>query len=254
VAQKPKIVSWGRKQGAKYGEPSDDPEWVRRRRRTANQVLCYLRAALYLALDLGYIDTDKGWRRVKPFQRVARLPNPQCIELNVVARLIEVCPSHVSDAVKAALVTGCRIGDLIKMRVGDYRRDVGRVRVPISKTGNLIYVSLSIEGIEFFERAVSGREEQEVLLADSEGLPWEDQRLRAEFRKYQVKAGIDPTVTFTNLRHTYASQAVMAGLPMKVVSTQLGHVNTRMVESVYGHLTDDYMTEEIRKAMPRLFT
>lgn len=38
-------------------------------------------------------------------------------------------------------------------------------------------------------------------------------------------------------RHTYAVRAVRAGTPLKVVATQLGHVNEQMVVKVYGNFT-----------------
>jgi hypothetical protein len=42
--------------------------------------------------------------------------------------------------------------------------------------------------------------------------------------------------SFHALRHTWASLAVMGGVPLLVVAKNLGHVDTRMVEKHYGHL------------------
>jgi integrase len=62
---------------------------------------------------------------------------------------------------------------------------------------------------------------------------------------------IDPPVTFHMLRHTWASLAVMGGVPLVVVAKNLGHVDTRMVERVYGHLAADYVASAIRSGAPR---
>jgi hypothetical protein len=42
----------------------------------------------------------------------------------------------------------------------------------------------------------------------------------------------------------------MAGAPLIVVAQNLGHRDTRMVEKHYGHLTDNYFAETIRRTAP----
>ena len=53
-----------------------------------------------------------------------------------------------------------------------------------------------------------------------------------------ARAKIKPAVGFHQLRHTWASLAVMNGVPLMVVARNLGHANTRMVEKHYGHLAE----------------
>jgi len=65
------------------------------------------------------------------------------------------------------------------------------------------------------------------------------------------RAAIEPAVGFHQLRHTWASHSVMAGMPLAVVATNLGHTDTRMVEKHYGHLAPSYVAEAIRKHAPR---
>lgn len=52
------------------------------------------------------------------------------------------------------------------------------------------------------------------------------------------------------LRHTYASQLVNKGVPMKVIANQLGHTTTKYVEEWYGHLANDTVLNEIDKLDP----
>jgi integrase len=65
------------------------------------------------------------------------------------------------------------------------------------------------------------------------------------------RAHIKPRAGFHILRHTWASHAVMAGMPLLLVARNLGHRDTRMVELHYGHLAPDYAANEIRRAAPR---
>jgi len=64
-------------------------------------------------------------------------------------------------------------------------------------------------------------------------------------------AKIKPRVSFHVLRHTWASLAVMNGMPLMVVAKNLGHVDTRMVEKHYGHLAPSYITAAIHAGAPR---
>jgi integrase len=64
-------------------------------------------------------------------------------------------------------------------------------------------------------------------------------------------ARITPPVSFHVLRHTWASLAVMNGVPLLVVAKVLGHSDTRMVERHYGHLAPSYIAEAIRAGAPR---
>jgi integrase len=66
-----------------------------------------------------------------------------------------------------------------------------------------------------------------------------------------ARAKIAPAITFHILRHTWASLAVMAGVPLMVVAKNLGHSDTRMVEKHYGHLAPSFITEAIRAGAPR---
>jgi integrase len=63
-------------------------------------------------------------------------------------------------------------------------------------------------------------------------------------------ARIDPPTGFHTLRHTWASLSVMSGMPLLVVARNLGHVDTKMVEKHYGHLSPSYVADTVRKHAP----
>ena len=62
---------------------------------------------------------------------------------------------------------------------------------------------------------------------------------------------ITPPIGFHGLRHTWASLAVMAGMPLMVVAKNLGHRDTRMVEMHYGHMAPNYVADAVRASAPR---
>jgi len=48
-----------------------------------------------------------------------------------------------------------------------------------------------------------------------------------------------PQISVHTLRHTYATTALLNGVPMHVVSRNLGHSSIMISADIYGHLTDD---------------
>ena len=44
----------------------------------------------------------------------------------------------------------------------------------------------------------------------------------------------------------------MRGVPLAVITKQLGHADTRMVEKHYGHLAPSYVAETVRAAFGTL--
>src|SRR5437763_11311477 len=61
---------------------------------------------------------------------------------------------------------------------------------------------------------------------------------RKHWRPAQVKAGIDPVRGLYDLRHTYATCALRAGVPVFAVSRFMG-TSIAMIDRHYGHLAND---------------
>jgi integrase len=230
---------------------ADDDEAVRRRRSTANRLLAILRAALTHAWREGRIPSDHAWRRVKPFENVtaARI---RYLTIAEGKRLINACDAtDFRNLVRAALETGCRYGELCRLKVADFHRDSGTVAILKSKTGRARHVVLTDQGAAFFAGLCAGRPGSELMLHRSDGEPWRPSNQTVPLAAACRRAGISPLINFHGLRHTYASLAIMAGAPLHVVGKNLGHADTRMVEKHYGHMADSYVADTIRAAAPR---
>jgi integrase len=113
---------------------------------------------------------------------------------------------------------------------------------------------LTEQGADFFKQHCAGRAGSELMLRHADGSPWKKSEQSRPMRGACAHARITPAVGFHQLRHTWASHAVMAGVPLMVVARNLGHVDTGMVEKHYGHLSESYVTEAIRAGAPRYGT
>jgi integrase len=88
------------------------------------------------------------------------------------------------------------------------------------------------------------------LLPKRDGSSWAAAHQIRPMADASKHAKINPPISFHGLRHTYASLAIMNGVPLMVVAKNLGHSDTRMVEKHYGHLAQNFITDAIRKAAP----
>jgi len=59
-------------------------------------------------------------------------------------------------------------------------------------------------------------------------------------------------VTYHTLRHTFASNLVMAGVDLFTVARLLGHAKTDEIEQVYGHLAPEHRQAALRRLGDRL--
>jgi integrase len=222
----------------------------RARRSSANRIWTILRAALNHAFQNGKAASDLAWRRVKPFKNVdaARL---RYLTIAEAKRLINASEPDFCLLVQAALQTGARYSELARLTVSDFNPDVGIIQIRQSKSGKPRHIVLTDEGVALFKQLAAGRAGDAPMLPKADGSSWDMSHQLRPMAEAVKRAKIKPVISFHGLRHTWASHAVMNGMPLMVVARNLGHADTRMVEKHYGHLAPSYVADEIRKSAPR---
>ena len=230
----------------KFRAADDSPEAVRRRRSSANRVLTILKAALNHAYQERKVSSKDAWASVKPFREVdgarVRYLSDKEAKLLVNASDVEFKP-----LVQAALLTGCRYGELVALVASDYSADAGTLHIRISKSGKPRHVVLTDEGKDFFKAMTAGRAGAAAIFIKANGSRWGTSHQQRPFKAAVARANLG-AITFHELRHTYASRLVMAGAHLSVIAAQLGHTDTRMVEKHYGHLAPSYVADTVRAA------
>jgi integrase len=207
-----------------------------------------LKAALNHAYRDGHCGTDEPWRRVKPFKG-ADAPVVRAISAAECLRLVKACEPDFRDLVRAALVTGCRYGELTRMRVGDFNQGANTITVRLSKSGKARHVALASEGQRLFEQLTIGRASAEPIFVRADGRIWGASQQQRPLATASKAARVEPAVNFHIPRHTYASTLAMKGVSMAVIAAQLGHSDTRMTERHYAHLAPSYVADTIRAAL-----
>jgi integrase len=211
----------------------------RKRRSSVNRVMCILTAALNHSFREGRVESDGAWRRVKPL-RSAGAARVRYLSPDEARRLIAACDGSFRLLVQIGLTTGARWSEIIRLTAADFDRRAGTLHIRQSKSGKERHIVLNDEGRRLLEEITRNR----IGLLFPE---WKTpHRPMAEAC---ARAGITG-VTFHILRHTWASLSIMGGMSLMVAAKNLGHSDTRMVQSHYGHLAEDYITAEVRRAAP----
>lgn len=224
-----------------------DKDAMRARRATSNRLLTSLKAALNHAFREGHIATDEAWRRVQPFASVdaARI---RYLDEEEFKRLVNACPTDLRQLVIAALLTGCRYGELGKLLPSDINIAAGILTIRESKSAKPRHIMLTDEAKRFFEQVRAGKTGTALLLVRADGSAWGKSYQIRPLSVAYTAAKISPAISFHTLRHTYASRLAMLGVPMPVISAQLGHADTKITTKHYAHLSPSYVAAEVRAA------
>jgi integrase len=200
---------------------------------TVNRELTVLKAMLAKAVAWHLLDVHPA-RDVKPFSvdnaRVRWLPPHELARLLATAAL-DVAAAWLVPAITIAVHTGLRQGELLRLRWTDLGpgRTIATIRgtknnepkhVPLNAVVQATLAALPVVG--------------ETVLAWPWGDPVSDTTLYAAFGRACRAAGITD-FHWHDLRHTFASHLVMAGVDLRTVQELLGHKTLEMTLR-YSHL------------------
>ncbi len=223
---------------------ADDMDARRARRATANRILTVLKAALNLVFRDGHAPSADPWMLVKPFPKVDA-PKVRYLNDDETARLVNACPADLRRLVTGAILTGCRYGELAKLRPSDVDIAAGVLTVQ-GKGDGVRHVVLTDEARRFFEQQMAGKLSGRPFLLREGGGRWGRSHQFRPLREACAAAGISPPVSFHILRHTHASRLAQKGVPMAVIAAQLGHSDIKLTQKHYAHLSPGYVAETIR--------
>lgn len=145
-----------------------------------------------------------------------------------------ISTTFVTAAIKLLIFTGARCNEILSLTWSNVDLQNRLIRLQESKTGQkTIYLSApalkilsEIPRIEGNPYVICGKKINSHLINIKD--PW---------RKIRKAAGLED-VRIHDLRHNYASTAVVSGHHLKVIGSLLGHADTQTTER-YAHLAND---------------
>jgi integrase len=166
-----------------------------------------------------------------------------------------------ADALLLQRACGLRIGELCDLELDCVHELAGQgawLKVPLGKLGTERMLPLDEETVALVDRIVTHRAPGRPLRHPRSGRPVEfllthhgkrlsPEALRAELARAASNAGLEH-VTPHQLRHTYATALVNAGVSLQSLMVLLGHVSAEM-SLRYGRLFDQTVRTEYERAL-----
>jgi integrase len=137
-------------------------------------------------------------------------------------------------AVRLLMLTGCRLGEIMRLK-WEYVDFAGRaLRLPDSKTGAKV-VHLGQPALDVLAAIERCEDNPWVITGTLPGAPLYD--LQPFWQRVRARAGLKD-VRIHDLRHTFASTAVAAGQGLPIIGKLLGHTQVQTTAR-YAHLAAD---------------
>lgn len=173
--------------------------------------------------------------------------------------------------------TGMRRGELLGLRWRDVDLDAGRLSIVstittvngraiesttktnksrrrIALDGGTVAVLRAHQERQSAERQLAGKlwSDSGLVFTREDGTALHPDRFTHLFTRLSRKAGLSP-IRLHDLRHTYATLALEAGVHPKIVSERLGHATTGITLDLYSHVAPS-MDEQAAEMIAGLFT
>lgn len=191
--------------------------------------------------------------------------------------LASVADHRLFAAFVLSATTGMRRGELMGLRWRDVDLDAGRLSIVstittvngravesstktnksrrrIALDGGTVAVLRAHQERQSAERQHAGKlwSDSGLVFTREDGTALHPDRFTHLFTRLIRKAGLSP-IRLHDLRHTYATLALEAGVHPKIVSERLGHATTGITLDLYSHVTPS-MDEQAAETIAGLFT
>jgi integrase len=195
---------------------------------TVNRALSTLRHILYWAVDESLIQVNPMAR--VPLVRERRLKRP-VMRADEEDRVIGVLPEHLKRIVIAALDTGMRRGEILKQRWEDVDLSRGLLFVTRSKTVEGEAREIPLTRRLYALLAEKPERQGSVFTYHGGALSW----IRKGWLGGLKRAGLRH-FRFHDLRHTFNTRLMEAGVIQDVRMALMGHSGGSKVHSIYTHV------------------
>ena len=105
------------------------------------------------------------------------------------------------------------------------------------------------------ERLLQGAhvEADDLVFALPDGRPYNPDRFSREFKRRQERHEVRPVIRLHDLRHTWATLALQAGVHPKVVQERLGHSSIAITLDIYSHVTGPMASDAAEQVAGLIF-
>jgi integrase/recombinase XerD len=192
-------------------------------------------------------------------QRKIRIKLPSSLPRAIESEHLEGVLSSISDVRDRAMImlllrTGMRIGELLALHATDVNLQEQKICIYIGEKnaqGRVVYFCDDAKDALMAWLRIRDPERRYLFYGYGDQ-PLSYARARLLFRRYVEKSGLAAKgYTLHQLRHTFATELLNAGMRLEVLQQLLGHSTIEMTRH-YARLTDKTREEEYFRAMDRI--
>lgn len=213
---------------------------------TINVEVMWFLAIVRKMVAFGWLDRDP-----LPPGAVESLPTPapkteffRPEEWEAFVEALEERRPEAVDVFRALLLTATRVGELVSLTWGGVDLAAKRITFEMSKKrGEPKSLPITAELAEILEALPRGIGKARVFTRP-DGTPWTTSQLRTVFYTARDAAKLRKSLTVHSCRHTAASWAAQAGVPLIKIKESLGHSNLSQTVR-YSHLSTEHLSEAV---------
>jgi excisionase family DNA binding protein len=212
-------------------------------RSSVNREITIMKRMFNLAIDWNLAEANP-FVKVKLFSE-KDAQKERILEYDEEERLFKESPEYLKPILRVALNTGMRRGEILNLRWKQVDMERRMISVQQTKSGKNRLIPMNDVLFGEFSRLKTLLSRSEVVFANPRtGLPYT--QVRKSFKGACKMAGIS-NLRFHDLRHTFATRLIRAGVDIITVKELLGHFSIRMTQR-YTHSNQDQQ----RMAVARL--
>ncbi len=205
--------------------------------RTVNMEVGLLKAMLNKSVEWNLISSNpiKQVKKIKQHQgRLADVSRVRYLDKDEFAKLLEHCDDKLRAIVLLAVNTGLRKGEIQNLSLNDVDFQSRVFKIERQKNQEVSRLPLNATAFGILLE----------LKRNSTGERPFNYNFRKSFETAIRRSGVKD-FHFHDLRHTFASWLVMAGIPIYTVKELMRHKDIKMTTR-YAHLSPDHKTEAVR--------
>ncbi len=208
-----------------------------------NRNLASLFAALNLAVTHRRVNPSvaQQWRAVKKHRNAS---NRRMLFLDLEQRraLLNACAGGLRDLIEAAMLTGSRPGELVRMKRSQFDARTATATFK-GKTGTRD-VPLSPAATSLFKRLAKNKLPGAPMFTRDDGNAWQHSDWDESLRAAATAAQLPPGVVLYTLRHSFITEALRGGMATLDVARLTG-TSLPMIQEHYGHLVAEAARERL---------
>jgi integrase len=235
--------------------------------KTVRYIHTIIHKALEDAVDAGLAVLNAAERAKPPRPERRDGQEIRCWEPDELARFLNhVRGTRLEVAWRIAAMTGMRRGEVLGLRWCDVDLDACRISVrqavvsvayavllSTPKSHQARVIDLDQTTVDLLHQHRSNQDvdrnrwgseysDKDLVVATENGEPIHPHSLSQAFERLVKRADLRP-IRLHDLRHTHATMAVKAGVPLKVISERLGHESPAFTMKQYAHVLPGMQAE-----------